>query len=97
MTWLFGKTYLSTEDEIETLIRQIQQFDPPGICARDLKECLILQLKRKLGEGKEVEIAMQVLERYFDEFTKKHYEKIQRGLSLTDQQLKDVITPNYKA
>lgn len=87
----FRQNILSSEAEIEGLIKQIQQFDPPGICARDLKECLILQLKRKLGEGSEVEIAMQVLDKYFDEFTKKHYEKIQRGLGLTDQQLKDVI------
>jgi len=87
----FRQNILSSEAEIESLIKQIQTFDPPGICARDLKECLILQLKRKLKEGKEVEIAMQVLDKYFDEFTKKHYEKIQRGLGLTDQQLKDVI------
>jgi RNA polymerase sigma-54 factor len=92
----FRQNILSSEGEIEGLIKQIQQFDPPGICARDLKECLILQLKRKTGEGKEVELAMQVLEKYFDEFTKKHYEKIQRGLSLTDQQLKDVINQIIK-
>ena len=92
----FRQNILSSEGEIEGLIKQIQQFDPPGICARDLKECLILQLRRKLGEGKEVEIAMQVLEKYFDEFTKKHYEKIQRGLGLTDQQLKDVINQIIK-
>jgi RNA polymerase sigma-54 factor len=92
----FRQNILSSEAEIEGLIKQIQQFDPPGICARDLKECLILQLKRKLGEGKEVEIAMQVLEKYFDEFTKKHYEKIQRGLGLGDQQLKDVINQIIK-
>jgi len=87
----FRQNILSSETEIESLIKKIQQFDPPGICARDLKECLILQLKRKLKEGKEVEIAMQVLDKYFDEFTKKHYEKIQRGLGLTDEQLKAVI------
>lgn len=87
----FRQNVLVTEVEIESLIKKIQQFDPPGICARDLKECLILQLKRKLKEGKEVELAMQVLEKYFDEFTKKHYEKIQRGLALTDEQLKAVI------
>ena len=87
----FRQNILSSEVEIESLIKKIQQFDPPGICARDLKECLILQLRRKLKEGKEVELAMQVLEKYFDEFTKKHYEKIQRGLGLTDEQLKAVI------
>lgn len=87
----FRQNIVSSEVEIESLIKKIQQFDPPGICARDLKECLILQLRRKLKEGKEVELAMQVLEKYFDEFTKKHYEKIQRGLSLTDDQLRAVI------
>ncbi|HEX8277957.1 MAG TPA: RNA polymerase factor sigma-54 [Segetibacter sp.] len=92
----FRQNIISSEIEIEGLIKKIQQFDPPGICARDLKECLILQLKRKLKEGKEVELAMQVLEKYFDEFTKKHYEKIQRGLSLTDEQLKAVINQIIK-
>jgi RNA polymerase sigma-54 factor len=92
----FRQNIAVTEGEIEMMIKQIQQFDPPGICARDLKECLIIQLQRKLREGKEVEIAMQVLDKYFDEFTKKHYEKIQRGLGLTDQQLKDVINQIIK-
>ncbi|HKG69865.1 MAG TPA: RNA polymerase factor sigma-54 [Segetibacter sp.] len=92
----FRQNIVSSEIEIEGLIKKIQQFDPPGICARDLKECLILQLRRKLKEGKEVELAMQVLEKYFDEFTKKHYEKIQRGLSLTDEQLKAVINQIIK-
>jgi RNA polymerase sigma-54 factor len=87
----FRQNIVSSEAEIEGLIKQIQQFDPPGICARDLKECLILQLQRRLREGREVELAMQVLDKYFDEFTKKHYEKIQRGLGLNDKQLKDVI------
>ena len=87
----FRQNIISSDVEIESLIKRIQQFDPPGICARDLKECLILQLRRKLKEGKEVELAMQVMEKYFDEFTKKHYEKIQRGLGLTDEQLKAVI------
>lgn len=92
----FRQNILATEPEIEGLIKKIQQFDPPGICARDLKECLILQLQRKFKEGREVEIAMQVLEKYFDEFTKKHYEKIQRGLGLNDQQLKAVINQIIK-
>jgi RNA polymerase sigma-54 factor len=88
----FRQNVDATEAEIETLIKQIQQFDPPGICARDLRECLLIQLRRKLNEGKGVEMAISVLEKYFDEFTKKHYEKIQRGLNLSDDQLKEVIT-----
>lgn len=92
----FRQNIMSNEAEIRELIKLIQTFDPPGICAKDLKECLIIQLKRKLGEGKEVIIAMQVMEKYFEEFTKKHYEKIQRGLGLTDLQLKDVINQIIK-
>ena len=92
----FRQNIVATEAEIEALIKKIQQFDPPGICARDLKECLVIQLKRKLTEGKEVEQAMLVLEKYFDEFTKKHYEKIQRGLGIDDAQLKAVINQIIK-
>lgn len=87
----FRQSLVVDEKEIEALIKQIQQFDPAGICARDLKECLLLQLHRKLNEGKSVELAIQVLSKYFEEFTKKHYEKIQRNLNLSDDQLKDVI------
>jgi RNA polymerase sigma-54 factor len=88
---------LTVEDkEIEVLVEKIQQFDPPGICARDLQECLLLQLKRKMSEGKSVTLAIQILSKYFDEFTKKHYEKIQRSLNLTDEQLKEVINQIIK-
>lgn len=86
----------ATEEEIEELIKQIQLFDPPGICCRNLQECLLLQLERQHREGKNVEKAIDVLRRYFDEFTKKHYEKIQRGLNLTDEDLKDVINQIIK-
>ncbi|MBE7171442.1 MAG: RNA polymerase factor sigma-54 [Williamsia sp.] len=87
----FRQNIEASEQEIDALIGKIQQFDPPGVCARTLQECLLLQLNRKLREGKEVKTAIDVLSGYFDEFTKKHYDKIQRGLSLTDEQLKEVI------
>lgn len=87
----FRQNIFANETEIESLIKKIQFFDPPGICARDLKECLLLQLNRQLAEGKDVYLAINVLEKYFEEFTKKHYEKIQRGLGLNDEDLRDVI------
>lgn len=87
----FRQNIESNELEVETVIRLIQQFDPPGVGARNLQECLLLQLQRHKNERKEVEMAIDVLSMYFDEFTKKHYDKIQRGLNLTDDQLKDVI------
>ncbi|MFT3749383.1 MAG: RNA polymerase factor sigma-54 [Agriterribacter sp.] len=87
----FRQNISATEEEIAELVKQIQQFDPPGICARDLKECLLLQLERKREEGNEVAMTINILSDYFDEFTKKHYDKIQRGLNLTDEDLKAAI------
>ncbi len=92
----FRQSMVVEEKEIEELLEQIQQFDPAGICARNLQECLLLQLKRKLGEGKSVALAIQILSKYFEEFTKKHYEKIQHNLNLNDEQIKEVINQIIK-
>src|SRR5688572_2224064 len=94
----FRQNIMTSEEEVESIIKKIQAFDPPGVAARDLQECLLLQLHRMQdegrlpeGQGKNVSIAIRAISKYFDEFTKKHYEKIQRGLDLTDEQLKDVM------
>ena len=87
----FRQNISATEGEVEAIIRRIQQFDPPGVCARDLQECLLLQLQRQKDEGKQVDMAIKAISKYFDEFTKKHYEKIQRGLNLDDEQLREVM------
>src|SRR5215216_6481674 len=92
----FRQNVETTEEEIESLIQKIQQFDPPGVAARNLQECLLLQLQRKKKDGKNVEKAIAIIADYFDEFTKKHYEKIQRGLELNDDQLKEVINQIIK-
>jgi RNA polymerase sigma-54 factor len=87
----FRQNVMTTEEEVESLIKRIQHFDPPGVAARDLQECLLLQLNRLQDEGKNVNIAIKAISKYFDEFTKKHYEKIQRGLDLSDEQLREVM------
>jgi RNA polymerase sigma-54 factor len=92
----FRQNIQTTEEEIELLVSQIQQFDPPGVCARNLQECLLIQLEKRVEEGDHVEMAIKVLEKYFDEFTKKHYEKIQRGLNITDEQLRQIINQIIK-
>ena len=92
----FRQNVMTDEKEIAEIIKQIQQFDPPGIGARDLKECLLLQLERKVNEEKSVTLAIKVLSKYFEEFTKKHYDKIQRGLELSDDQLREVINQIIK-
>ncbi len=92
----FRQNVETNEEEVSNIILQIQQFDPPGVGARNLQECLLLQLERKADQGKHIGLAIKVLDKYFDEFTKKHYEKIQRGLDLNDDQLREVINQIVK-
>src|SRR5215218_8154761 len=87
----FRQNIDTNEEEVESIIKRIQKFDPPGVAARNLQECLLLQLFRQKEEGKDVDTAIMALTKYFDEFTKKHYEKIQRGLNLTDEELREVM------
>ena len=87
----FRQNVIATEQEVESIINLIQQFDPPGVAARDLQECLLIQLNRMDEEGKSVSLAIKAVTDYFEEFTKKHYDKIQKGLELTDEQLKELI------
>jgi RNA polymerase sigma-54 factor len=92
----FRQNVDTNEKEVGDIILQIQQFDPPGVAARNLQECLLLQLERKIDQGKPIELAIKVLDKYFDEFTKKHYEKIQKGLDLNDEQLRQIIAQIVK-
>lgn len=87
----FRQNVNATEEEVESMVQRIQQFDPPGVAARDLQECLLLQLQRQKNDGKDVDTAILAIRKYFDEFTKKHYEKIQRGLNIDEDQLKKVM------
>ena len=81
--------------EIEVLLLKVQQFDPPGIGARNLQECLLLQLKRKKEEAGDADaatvLAITIIEKYFEEFTRKHYDKIQKSLHLEESQIKKVL------
>ncbi|WP_232066463.1 RNA polymerase factor sigma-54 [Hymenobacter sp. BT18] len=77
--------------EIEAVLRVIQSFDPAGIGARDLQECLLLQLERRHQDDPDVEHAERIITDTFEEFTKKHYSRIQQRLDLEDDELKDAI------
>lgn len=79
-----------SEDEILDVLRIVQEFDPPGVGARDLQECLLLQIRR-LDDLPEVENAEIVLTKYFDEFSKKHYDKILRKAGISEEELKAAI------
>ncbi len=98
----FKQSMWVEEKEIEALLLKVQQFDPPGIGARNLQECLLIQLRRKQSELREedqqdpasVEIrklAIIVIEKHFEEFTRKHYDKIQKSLHLEEAQIKEVL------
>ena len=78
-------------EEIEKIIKIIQELDPPGVAARDLRECLILQLKRKDQKLESIKNAILILQESFDEFSKKHYDKIMKRVGLSEEQLKDAI------
>lgn len=89
----FSQNIETDIDEVEEILRKIQSFDPAGIAARNLQECLILQLERKIGHGDVVQIALEIISDYFDEFTKKHYDKILKRLSIPEEELmKEAIT-----
>jgi len=75
-----------SEEKLEEVLKVIQQLDPPGIGARDLRECLLLQINHKKNESHE--LARSIVKDYFDEFTRKHYEKIKKKLDLSDEELK---------
>jgi len=91
----FKQSMTVSVSEIEGLLLKVQQFDPPGIGARNLQECLLLQLKRKKEEAVEVDadtvLAITIIEKYFEEFTRKHYDKIQKSLHLDENQIKKVL------
>ncbi|MFC4792395.1 RNA polymerase factor sigma-54 [Hymenobacter endophyticus] len=86
----FSQNIEATVPEIESVLHVIQTFDPAGIGARDLQECLLLQLERR-PQDEATEHAEQILNETFDEFTKKHYQRIQQKLDLEDDELKDAI------
>lgn len=92
----FSQNIETDVEELEEILSDIQQFDPPGIGARNLQECLLIQLERKKENDTEDEVvqtAIDIISLCFDEFTKKHYDKIIRKLNLTDEVLlKDAVT-----
>jgi RNA polymerase sigma-54 factor len=88
----FSQNVETTAEEVEDILHKIQSFDPPGIGARNLQECLLLQLDRKDHTNLAVTNAIKIIDDFFEEFTKKHYDKIQRRLNITDEEMKEAVT-----
>ena len=83
----FSQGIDTTVEEVESVLKKIQQFDPAGIAARNLQECLLLQLDRMdNGHDIDVAVAKKIIAECFEEFTKKHYQKIQKKLGTEDEE-----------
>lgn len=87
----FNYNLTVTEQEVEAVLKMIQSFDPPGVGARNLQECLLIQLERKPDKTKEVMLAMDVIRHHMDEFSKKHYDKILKRLDIDNDDLREII------
>ena len=87
----FSQNIITTEEELQKMLKVIQQFDPAGVGARDLRECLLLQLQRKDARVPIISLAIKVVANHMDEFSKKHYDKISKKLEIDNDTLKDVI------
>lgn len=87
----FSMNIEATDKEMESVLITIQQLDPPGIGARTLQECLLLQLKRREHQTKAVQTATTLIASFFDEFTKRHYEKIMQRLNISEDELREAI------
>jgi RNA polymerase sigma-54 factor len=88
----FSQNIETDLDEVEEVLRKIQSFDPAGIAARNLQECLVIQLERKEHpEDPIVQHAVNVITNCFEEFTKKHYDKILKRCNVDEETLKEII------
>lgn len=89
----FSQNVMTTENDVERILKRVQQFEPLGVAARNLRECLMIQLKpnadKVLTESEKT--AYLIIQKYFDAFAKKHYSKLESKLSLTREELKEAI------
>lgn len=87
----FSQNVMVEVEEIENVLEIVQDLDPAGVGARSLQECLVLQLERKPQDSEAVLNATRILKEGFDQFTKKHYERLRNKLDLKEDELKEAI------
>lgn len=88
----FSQGIMTNEEKVEhILLQHIQQLDPPGVGARNLQECLLLQINAKTQRDNKTELAHNILENHFDSLSNKHYNKILHRLNISEEQLKEAI------
>jgi RNA polymerase sigma-54 factor len=91
----FSQNVFAENEEVDEILKVIQSFDPAGVGARDLQECLLIQLRKK-DPNPVIQKAIIVVEDYLDEFTKKHYDKLERSLNMDSEELKEVVNEILK-
>ncbi|MDP4281886.1 MAG: RNA polymerase factor sigma-54 [Bacteroidota bacterium] len=87
----FNQNINAEPEEVEEVLKVVQDFDPAGIAARNLQECLLLQLNRITEPTRSVELSIMIIKDYFQEFSKKHYDKILIRTHISEQDLKEAI------
>ncbi len=87
----FTQNVYTTEEKIKVVLILVQELDPAGVAARNLQECLLLQLDRK-KDSPSVELATKIIEEAFDHFTKKHYKKLLSKFDINEDELRDAIS-----
>ncbi|MFP4025738.1 MAG: RNA polymerase factor sigma-54 [Thiohalospira sp.] len=92
----FSQNIETNEDELLEVLKIVQDLEPTGVGARSLQECLLLQIESKNQEIPEIALARKILKYYFQEFTKKHYEKIITRLNISEEELKNAINEILK-
>lgn len=92
----FSQNINTKSDEILGVLKIIQEFDPPGVGARNLQECLLLQLERLEEDRPAIENAKLIIQRYFNEFSKKHYDKILKKSKISPEDLKEAVNEILK-
>ena len=86
----FTQNVYTTEEEVEKVLHIVHQLDPAGVGARNLQECLSIQLHRK-EQHPDVELATAIIDKGFEQFTKKHYKKLMQKFNIDEEHLKDAI------
>ena len=87
----FQEGIVVTDEKMQSIIAEIQQFDPPGVAAYDLQDCLLIQLRQKEPTASVV-LAIKILTQHFDTFSRKQYSKILQRMEITEEQLKGAIS-----
>ncbi|NNK20813.1 MAG: RNA polymerase factor sigma-54 [Flavobacteriaceae bacterium] len=87
----FTQNIYTDEQTIEKVLKIVQELDPPGVAARSLDECLLIQLRRK-EPSPAIDLAILILEKSFDHFTKKHYKKLLQKHNISEEDLREAIS-----